>query len=189
MRSEKAHNYAFHPVSQRFPNVAFQTVPMFVWLTMALCRPFKDEDRLALLLSTPLLQAIDGVMSFALCSQHFRSSETQATCDGCFTRKSVGSVISLHSGMSTGLSKVDVDHWHIPVWASHSTVHFFFFLFCNKVIKSVMLSVGKALTALIWPAPDVERKTQESESGFGMLAAKLSNRETERRLSCPHTPL
>ena len=37
-----------------------------------------------------LLQAIDGVMSLALCPlvlsqdpQHFRSSETQATCDGC----------------------------------------------------------------------------------------------------------
>ena len=37
-----------------------------------------------------LLQAIDGVMSLALCPQvvsrapqHFRSSGTQATCDGC----------------------------------------------------------------------------------------------------------
>ena len=29
-----------------FLNVAFETVPMFVWLTMALSRPFK-EDRLA----------------------------------------------------------------------------------------------------------------------------------------------
>jgi len=38
-----------------------------------------------------LLQTIDGVMSLALCppvmsqaSQHFRSSEKQATCEGCF---------------------------------------------------------------------------------------------------------
>ena len=38
-----------------------------------------------------LLRAIDGVMSLASCSQvvsqasqHFRSSEKQATCDGCF---------------------------------------------------------------------------------------------------------
>ena len=30
-----------------FSNVAFETVPMFVWLTLALSRPFK-EDRLAL---------------------------------------------------------------------------------------------------------------------------------------------
>ena len=33
-----------------FHNVAFETVPMFVWLTMALSRPFKE----ALPLSTPL---------------------------------------------------------------------------------------------------------------------------------------
>ena len=67
------------------------------------------------------LQAIDGVMSLALCpqvvsqaSQHFRSSEKQATRDGCFARQSVCSVASLHSGMSKAvhpqeLSKVDVD--------------------------------------------------------------------------------
>ena len=45
--------YALHPVSQKFPNVAFETVPMFVWLTMALSRPFK-VDRLALPLCTTL---------------------------------------------------------------------------------------------------------------------------------------
>ena len=55
---------------------------------MALSRPFKEDQR-ALPLSTPLFQAIDGVMSLALCPlvvfqapQHFSSSETQATCDG-----------------------------------------------------------------------------------------------------------
>ena len=35
---------------------------------MALSRPFK-EDRLAFPLSTPLLQAIDGEMSLAVCPQ------------------------------------------------------------------------------------------------------------------------
>ena len=35
------------PSLRSFPNVAFETVPMFVRLTMALSRPFK-EDRLAL---------------------------------------------------------------------------------------------------------------------------------------------
>ena len=60
-------------------------------------------------------------MSLALCpqvvsqaSQHFRSSEKQATRDGCFARQSVCSVVSLHSGMSKAVhpqefSKVDVD--------------------------------------------------------------------------------
>ena len=41
------------PSLTSFPNVAFETVPMFVRLTMALSRPFK-EDCLALPLSTPL---------------------------------------------------------------------------------------------------------------------------------------
>ena len=55
------------------------------------------------------VQVINGVMSLALClqvvsqaPQHFRSSEKQATCEGCFVRQSVCSVISLHSGMSRG---------------------------------------------------------------------------------------
>ena len=47
--------------------------------------------------------------------QRFRSSETQATCGGCFSRQSICSVISLHSGMSRAVhqrefSKVDVEH-------------------------------------------------------------------------------
>ena len=32
--------YSLHPVSQKF--LALETVPMFVWLTMAVSRPFKD---------------------------------------------------------------------------------------------------------------------------------------------------
>ena len=83
-----------------------------------------------------LLQTIAGVMSLALCpqvvsqaSQHFRSSEKQATCEGCFARQSICSVVSLHSGMPRAVHpqkflKVDVGYRHIPVWASHSTFHF-----------------------------------------------------------------
>ena len=43
----------FPPSLRSFPNTAFETVPMFVWLTTALPHPFK-EDHLVLLLSTPL---------------------------------------------------------------------------------------------------------------------------------------
>ena len=80
-----------------------------------------------------LLQAIDGVTSLDLgpqavsqAPQHFRSSEEQATCDSCFARQCIRSVISLHSGMSRAVqpqdfSKVDVDHRHVPVWAFGST--------------------------------------------------------------------
>jgi len=94
------------PSLRGFPNVAFETVPMFVWLTMALSRPFK-EDRLALPLShlsSPGDQWCD-ILGFvptgiSQASQHFRSSEKQATCEGCFPSQSVCSVISLHSSMS-----------------------------------------------------------------------------------------
>ena len=54
-----------------------------------------------------LLQLIGGVLSLALCPQvvsqapqHFRSSETQATYDGCFSRQSIDLVIFLHTGTS-----------------------------------------------------------------------------------------
>ena len=65
----KAHNYSLHPSLRSFPNFAFETVPMFVWLTMALARPFK-EDRLALPLSTPL----SSFLSLLKCC--FTSTET-----------------------------------------------------------------------------------------------------------------
>ena len=57
------YNYALGKAHMRstaslrsFPNVAFETVPTFVCLTMALSRPVK-EDRLALPLSNPQIQA------------------------------------------------------------------------------------------------------------------------------------
>ena len=83
------------------------------------------------------------MVSLALCPQvvsqapqHFTSSETQATCDGCFARQSVCSAISLPSGMSRAVdpqkfSKVDVDHRHIPVWDSHSTFRFLWQSHCT----------------------------------------------------------
>ena len=52
----KAHIMRSTKSLRSFPDVAFETVPMFVWLTVALSRLFK-EDRLA----------IDGIMSLVLC--------------------------------------------------------------------------------------------------------------------------
>ena len=62
-----------------------------------------------------------------LLSQHFRSSEKQATCEGCLAPQSICSVVSLHSGMSRAVhpqefTKVDVDHQHISIWAPNSTL-------------------------------------------------------------------
>ena len=116
-------------LSEVSPNVAFETVPMFVRLTMALSRPFK-EDRLALPLSTPsLLQAICGMMSLGFVPAGSVSSfstlqvcrEKQATCEGCFCPSVylLGRFPSLRHvpGSTPTGSKVDVDRRHMPVWA------------------------------------------------------------------------
>ena len=93
---------------------------------------FQGRSSSASSFNASLLQAVDGIKSLALClqvvsqaSQHFRSSEKQATCEGCFARQSIWSAIPLHSGMSRaahpqGFLKVDVDRRHILRWASHS---------------------------------------------------------------------
>ena len=77
-----------------------------------------------------LLQAIDGAMSLALCPQVVaqapqlsRSSEKQTTCECCYGRQFIHSVVSLHSGVPRAMhpqefSQVGVDHCHIPVWES-----------------------------------------------------------------------
>ena len=67
IRSEKAHKRST-PSLRSFPNVVFETVPMLVWLTMALSRPFK-EDRLALPLSTPLPSRRSLVWCLWLCAR------------------------------------------------------------------------------------------------------------------------
>ena len=86
--------YTLHPVSQKFP----QRCPLSSYLGGSFsASSFKAS----------LLQAINGVVSLALCPQvvsqvpqHFRSSEKQATCEGCSARQSICTVVSLHSGMS-----------------------------------------------------------------------------------------
>ena len=70
-----------------FPSVAFEMVPVFVWLTVAFSHPFK-EDRPSHASSFQASYMICGVMSLALCPQapqHFRSSEKQAICEGSIT--------------------------------------------------------------------------------------------------------
>ena len=98
----------------------FQCSSVWRWLSLVLSCLSPPSDRC--------------VMSLALCPQvvsqapqHFRS-EKLATCEGCFARQSICSVVSLPSGMSSAVHpqefrKVDVDHRHIPVWASHFTFH------------------------------------------------------------------
>ena len=57
--------------------LALPLVQLMVWCYLALCLQMVSQTH-----------------------QHFRSSEKQTTCEGCFARQSICSVISLHSGMS-----------------------------------------------------------------------------------------
>ena len=129
--------YALHPISQKFPQQTFETVSNVRLIDDGPLSSFQGRSSSASSFHVPLLQPIDGVMFLALCqqvvsqaSQHFRSSENLYGLL-CLPIYLLGH--SLHSGMSRAaypqkVSKVGVDRRHIPVWASHSTVHFFFFL-------------------------------------------------------------
>ena len=122
--------YAFHPVSQNvhqrcLPIICLtddETVPVARLIDYGPLSSFQGRSFSASSFHASFLQVIDGMMCLALCPQvvsqapqHFRSSEKQATCEGCFTRQSICSVVSLHSGMSRAVhpqefSKVHVDH-------------------------------------------------------------------------------
>ena len=146
MRSEKAH-LPFVPSLRSFSKVAFETVPMFRLIDDDPFSSFQGRLASTSSFNTFLLQAINGVMSLALCPQvvsqapqHFRSSEKKATCEGCFARQSICSVFSFLSGMSRAVlprkfSKVDVDHGRIPAWTYHSLS----FHLCSKLIESVRM--------------------------------------------------
>ena len=83
--------YALHSVSQKFPQ-------RFLWngfnvrlIDDGPLSSFQERSSSTSSFHASLLQVIDVVMSLALCPQvmsqvpqHFRSSEKQATCGGCF---------------------------------------------------------------------------------------------------------
>ena len=98
--------YALHPVSQKFPQRCLWNGSNVRPTDDGPLWSFRGRSSSASFHAS-LLQAIDGAMSLALCpqvasqaSQHFRSSKKQGTCEGCLSRQSICSVISLQSGMS-----------------------------------------------------------------------------------------
>ena len=87
---------------------------------------------------------VGSVSSFSTFQIFWGTNHLRCFCVACQT---ICLVISLHSGMSRAghpqeFSKVAVDHWHIPVWASHAT-------FCSKLIDDVMCG----LTVTSWGNP------------------------------------
>ena len=64
--------YTVHFVSKFFLTSAFETVPLFVWLTVLLSRPFKADRRLRHFFYFSLLLTVNGVMLLAshVCLQY-----------------------------------------------------------------------------------------------------------------------
>ena len=98
-----------------------------VHLMISLSHPSK-EKRLpsASTFYAPLLQVISGVISLVLClqavsqaPQHFRSSETQATCDGCFARWSICSLTSPDPSMSQAIHPQSPQRWLLNTATCH----------------------------------------------------------------------
>ena len=114
--------YGLHPDFQKFPQCCLWNGSNFCLTDGGPLLSFQGRSPSASSFHTFLLQAIDGVMSVALCpqvvsqtSQHFISSEKQATCEGCFPCQCICLVISPHSSMSRAVhpqefSKVAVNH-------------------------------------------------------------------------------
>ena len=66
----KTHYFVLHNASRKLPQrFLFETVPMFVWLTMAFSPPFKENSRVLPLSNASNLQAINGAVPLALCPQ------------------------------------------------------------------------------------------------------------------------
>jgi len=142
--------YALHPISQNFSRCLWNGFNV----RLNDNAPFKED--LTLLLSMPLLLVIDGVMSLVLhpqAPQHFRSSEKQATCEGCFARQSIPLVIfpSLrHVQGNTPTGVFEGGCWPLAhsSLGFHSTFHFFF----SKLTETENSGIC-GLTVISWGNP------------------------------------
>ena len=118
-----------------------------------------------------LLWAVSSVMSLALCPQivsrapqHFRSSEVQATCYGCFAphMQSTWLVIYLDSCMSSTVCpeealKLDVRQWHNLQSCLKSHSIFCFFPASSSNLKEIawVVNDGSVLTHHFAPRQNV----------------------------------
>ena len=140
------------PSLRHFPNIAFETVPMSVCLMMAFSHPF-NKDCWVLTLSMPFSSRQSMLWCPWLCAHTgsvSSSSTLQAFHDGSHLWLLLCPPVYLHSRfwwlqlvqgsrsawIFEGGSQA-VEHWHMPIWASHST-------FC------IMLKASVRMTAWCW---------------------------------------
>ena len=130
-------------------------------------------------------------MSLALCSQavshasqHFGPSKKQATCEGCFARQSICSVISLHAGMSTGVFEGGCR----PSTHSCLGFPFHFSIFCSKFTESVRmmasvvrLSLLEAIQRRAWMTASTSIFKLEVETVQALLSSWMRERQRQRQ--------
>ena len=99
-----------------FPNIAFETVTMFVWLTAALTHPSRKIIKHFLFLRC-FYSRHDGVIFLALCLQvvsqapeHFRPSKTQANDCKQIQQSSLNT--NTHKKTKTKKAKTDTEKLH-----------------------------------------------------------------------------
>ena len=114
---------------------------------MTLSHPFKVDRLRTLPLSMPLSSRSSKVwcpwlcqfvpacsVSSSLTIQIFQDASHLwgLLCPPAYLLGHFPSLWHVQDSTPTGFSRVDVEHWHISVWASHST-------FCSKLIESVWM--------------------------------------------------
>ena len=146
VRSEKP-IYILHHISQKFPQRCLWNGSNVHLIDNGPLASFQGRSSSAYSFHASLLQAIDGVISLALChqvvsqaSQHFRSSKKQATCEGCCAHQSICSVIFFHSGMSRAVHPQEFLKVDDTINTFQSGLPIPLFTFCSKLIESVRMT-------------------------------------------------
>ena len=156
----KAHDYAIHPLS--LSDVVYETVPMFVWLTTVLSRPF-SEGRRTLPLSAPLSPRRAVVWCPWLCASGCVSSSStpQIFRDGSHLWWLLCLPVcllchyfpSLQGSTSTGV----LEGWCRPLTNSQSGLSILLFQ-CSKLSEHVRM-----MACVVWlpPLEAIQRKALE----------------------------
>ena len=149
------------PSLRSFSNVAFETVPVFVWFTMALSRPFK-EDRQALPLSTSLSSRRSMVWCPWLCARRW-CLQLLSTSDlprrKPLVRVSFPASLSARSFPFTPACPEQYIHVSFRKWMSNiGTYHavlasYSNFLLISKLIDSVTMMACVVITVTSWGNP------------------------------------
>ena len=124
------------PSLRSYLNVAIETVSIFVCLTTALSRPFK-EDLLALPFSrlSPPGDRWCDVLGFVPAGSVSSSTTIQiiSICEGCFARQSIPRSFSLTPACPGQYTHRSFRRWMSTIDTFH------FSLFCGKLIGSVRM--------------------------------------------------